>query len=54
VAVNCCVPLVRIETEVGEIETETAAVTPGVVAAWLPDKEQPAKDRISNERIASI
>ncbi len=27
VAVNCCVPLVWIEAEVGEIETETAAVT---------------------------
>jgi len=27
VAVNCCVPLVSIEAEVGEIVTATAAVT---------------------------
>ncbi len=49
-AVNCWVRPACTEAEVGD----NATLTPGAVAAWLPDKEQPAKDRISSEKIASM
>ena len=35
VAVNCCVPLVSMEAEVGEIETATGALTATVADADL-------------------
>ena len=47
-AVNCCVPPANIETDTGDIETETGAV--GV--AWLLNNVQPDRDKTSAVRIA--
>jgi len=50
VAVNCWVWPACTEVEAGDSLTVTA----GVVAAWVPNTVQPASDRVSRERIASM
>jgi hypothetical protein len=44
-ALNCCVCPTDTEADDGERLT----LTTGVVAAWVPDKVQPASDRIASE-----
>jgi len=49
-AVNCWVWPACTEAEAGVM----LIVTAGVVAAWVPDNEQPASDRAIRETIATI
>jgi hypothetical protein len=50
VAMNCWVWPACTETEAGDRVTVTA----GVVAAWVPNKVQPASERVSSEKIADM